>query len=119
MGVGELCPTACDLDVTIVGNSQRENLLMSVVKQVEEAGGVGRPRKTAGAAVSDNHRNWERWRWGHDDDNPTIGTSGGRVFAQSLLAQGLLALHRHVSVRRHQAQRLNPPFPHPRAWFTY
>ena len=38
MGAGELCPTACGSDVTIVENSQRENLLMRAVKQVEHAG---------------------------------------------------------------------------------
>ena len=45
MGAGKLCPTACDSDVTIVGNSQRENLLMGVVKQVKHAGGFWRSRK--------------------------------------------------------------------------
>jgi hypothetical protein len=38
MGAEELCPTACGSDVTIVENSQRENLLMSVMKQVKHAG---------------------------------------------------------------------------------
>jgi hypothetical protein len=38
MGAGELCPTTCGSDVTIVENSQRENLLMGVVKQVKRAG---------------------------------------------------------------------------------
>jgi hypothetical protein len=38
MGAGVLRPTACGSDVTIVENSQRENLLMGVVKQVKHAG---------------------------------------------------------------------------------
>jgi hypothetical protein len=38
MGAGELCPTAWGSDVTIVENSQRENLLMGIVKQVKRAG---------------------------------------------------------------------------------
>ena len=39
MGVGELCLTACGSDVTIGKNSQRESLLMGIVKQVKHAGG--------------------------------------------------------------------------------
>src|SRR5271169_922016 len=38
MGADELCPTARGSDVSIVDNTQRENLLMSVVKQVKHAG---------------------------------------------------------------------------------
>jgi hypothetical protein len=52
---------------------------------------------------------------GDDDNDPAIGNSGGRVFAQGVLAQGLSAQSLwafclHVSARQHQAQRLNPPF---------
>jgi hypothetical protein len=51
---------------------------------------------------------------GHDDDNPSIGNggwgnSGGRVFAQGMLAQSPLASCLLVSAWHHQAQRLNPP----------
>src|ERR1700692_1563624 len=54
---------------------------------------------------------------GLNEDNPSIGNSGGRFFAQGLLAQGLLAHGLlaqgpsasclHVSARHRQAQRLN------------
>jgi hypothetical protein len=47
---------------------------------------------------------------GHDDDNPSIGNGGGRVFAQGMLAQSLLAFCLRVSARHRQAQRLNAPF---------
>jgi hypothetical protein len=45
---------------------------------------------------------------GDDDDNPFIGNSG-RVFAQGMLAQSLLAFCLRVSARHHQTQRLNLP----------
>jgi hypothetical protein len=49
---------------------------------------------------------------GHDDGNPSIRNSGGRVFAQGLFAQRafaqrLLASCLHVAARYRQAQRLN------------
>jgi hypothetical protein len=39
----------------------------------------------------DNHRTWERWRWGHDNDKPPIFTDDERYSARSLLAESLLA----------------------------
>src|SRR5580704_13320770 len=103
MGVGELCPTAWGSDATTVENSTRKPAYGR-----HEAGETRRQLLT----VAQNFRrggqrqpsNWERWRWGHDDDNPSVGNSdggnsGGRVFAQGMLARSPLASCLRVSAR--------------------
>jgi len=37
-------------------------------------------------AIIDNHRIWERWRWGHDDEKPPIFSRHERHSAPNLLA---------------------------------
>ena len=49
--------------------------------QTSGIGGFARYAKPSG-----DHRIWERWRWGHEDDNPPIVRISRNVLAPNVLA---------------------------------
>jgi len=81
MGAGEVCADARGSNAVAELNPERQSTSFG-------AGVHG--------TIIDNHRIWERWRWGHDNENPPILKYRGRHRAESLVAQS-------------RVQRLNLP----------